>query len=314
MEVFDIKTIIIKSLQILLILFLVGLLIFNIQNIIEIHIEHISSDNVSTDYTDLISEESSFYNDAITLNYENQSYNTPYIPKGFHYIEGTWDSGYTIEDSNGNQYVWIPCTNSKTNEITKLQKKDFSYNPYILSSKCYDNEFKDFINSALKYGGFYVSKFEIGKENDLPVSKKNVPIWNNITPIDASQIVNSMYSNIDNLNCELLNGYAYDTMISWIFNTIGENNIYPSFFEINNIKSNVEIYTGRNSYNNIYDIFDDIQEITQENIDNTPISRGVDKNLLNKGYIQTHETRLYSLENAGWNNLTFRTMLYKQGD
>lgn len=314
MEVFNIKTKIIKLFQILLILFLIVLIIFNIQKILKNYNQHISYNDDSPDYTALISEESSFYDYAMSLNYENQNYNKPYIPENFQYVEGTWNSGYTIQDLNGNQYVWIPCTNNIIDGVTKLEKKDFSYNPYVLSSNCYNNEYKDFINSALKYGGFYVSRFEIGKENDLPVSKKNVPIWNNVAPMDTNEIIESMYPNENSFNCELLNGYAYDTMISWILNTIGENNISPSFFEIDNIRSNIEIYTGRNSYNNIYDVFDDVQEITQENIENACVSRGLNKSLLNKGYIQLFETRLYSLKNIEWNNLTFRTMLYMQGD
>ena len=30
------------------------------------------------------------------------------IPEGFKYVLGTENTGFTIEDFNGNQFVWIP--------------------------------------------------------------------------------------------------------------------------------------------------------------------------------------------------------------
>ena len=44
--------------------------------------------------------------------YEGGKYNDPYIPKGFKYTEGTWNTGYTIigeTSSIGNEFVWVPC-------------------------------------------------------------------------------------------------------------------------------------------------------------------------------------------------------------
>ena len=38
-----------------------------------------------------------------------RNYKNPIIPTGFHYICGTWKSGYVIEDNlTHSQYVWIP--------------------------------------------------------------------------------------------------------------------------------------------------------------------------------------------------------------
>ena len=234
------------------------------------------------------------------------------IPEGFKYLEGTWSSGYVIQDSNKNEFVWIPCTNLEIDGVPKLAKNDYASDPYVKSTICYDLEYEAFLNSALKYGGFYVSRYEIGKENDIPVSKNNTLVWNKITPQDSIEVTKTMYPNAKGFKCELINGYAYDTMLAWVFDTVGKDKIKYDYLEIDNSKEKYDIYTGRNMYNNIYDIFDDIQEITQEFTDNTPISRGTTKKIDEEEMKQKYETRLYTINNVSWNDLTFRTMIYKE--
>lgn len=262
-------------------------------------------------YKELSFTQNAFYCKVIKNSYAN-NYNSPYIPEGFKYLEGTWNSGYVIQDSNKNEYVWVPCTNLEIAGVPKLEKNDYSPDPYVKSNICYDLEYEAFLNSALKYGGFYVSRYEIGKENELPVSKKNALVWNKITPQDSIEIAKAMYSNSKDFKCELINGYAYDTMIAWIYDTVGKDNIKYDYLEIDNSKKASDVNTGRNMYNNIYDIFDDIQEITQEYTDNTPISRGTTKRIDDEEMKQKYETRLYTINNLYWNDLTFRTMLYKE--
>ncbi len=316
MEVFIIKQKLLRllpvTLSLIIIIFLVVYIIINIFKLYNNYTDYLSEKEEMDSYTVLLSAQDKFYKDAMSSNYKNQKYDSPYIPKGFEYVEGTWNSGYVIQDSNKNQYVWVPCTNLDISGIPKLKKSDYSYNPYVKSSLCFDIEYKSFINSALNHGGFYVSRFEIGKENDIPVSKKNALVWNNITPQDSVKIVESMYSDANNLKCELLNGYAYDTMLAWIFDVVGKDTIELSYLEVDNYKENFDINTGRVMYNNIYDIFDDIQEITQEHVDNTPVSRGTYKHLDDQGIKQRLETRLYTLNDVSWNDLTFRTMIYEE--
>ena len=36
-------------------------------------------------------------------------YDEPYIPEGFTYTKGSWNTGYVITDELGNQFVWVPC-------------------------------------------------------------------------------------------------------------------------------------------------------------------------------------------------------------
>ena len=177
----------------------------------------------------------------------------PYIPDGFKYIEGKWNTGFVIEDENKNQFVWIPCTNKKNEEnIPILEKKNLVANPYISYFYCYesDDNYIDFIKSAMEYEGFYVSRFEIGKEEDKAVSKIDANIWTNISVEEAKKISESMY---DNINSNLINGYAYDTIFSFIYDEIDIMKIEKS-----------KMTSGTKAYKNIYDIVDDMYEFTSE--------------------------------------------------
>lgn len=255
-----------------------------------------------------IKEESNYYNEAITKDY-GETLKNPYIPEGFEYVEGDIFSGYVIQDVEKNQYVWIPCTNKDDSEILKLEKRDFfdiTNLTSIRNYECLDIEYKDFINSAFENGGFYISRFELGKENNKVVSKQGAEIWTNTTREDAIPIVNKMYTTI---NCRLANGYAYDTALAWIKKN---NNI-----KINEIEDFKNITSGRVKYNNIYDLTDNVMEITLEDLYNTMIYRGFssveDLKLNNRYNTEDKEIENYEelLELKLINFLAFRTVLYK---
>ena len=254
----------------------------------------------------LVLNETKYYNLLINSDYSNQKFDLPYIPSNFHYVEGTWSTGFVIEDNNKNQFVWIPCTNKDNLEIPKLEKKYFCRDIDLISKDyCYDIDYKDFIKSALENGGFYISRYEIGKENEMPVSKVNSNIWNNITQKNAIEIANNMYKNCE-IKSELINGYAYDTVLSWIMNS---NNI-----NINNIENDKTYFSGRNEpYNNIYDLFDNILELTNEKNYETGIMRGFYKKdvFQNYSFINENNTRYSLLEDEIEDYVGFRIIIYK---
>ena len=111
-----------------------------------------------------------------------------HIPEGFSYVEGESDNGYVIQDINGNQYVWVPCTNKDINDVIKLQRKDFLENSLIKYYDCNNLSYINFIESALENGGFYISRYEIGKENEKTVSKKQAIMWTNVSQEEAVKI------------------------------------------------------------------------------------------------------------------------------
>lgn len=216
-------------------------------------------------YDELINDENLFYKNAFAKNYEHQNYKEPYIPEGFKYVEGEWNSGYVIQDEQGNQYVWIPCTNKENiDNVEILKRTNFTQESFISKDMCSNENYESFINSALENGGFFVSRYEIGNENGSPVSKSNVEVWSNINKEQAVNIVKQIQ--IRNVKCELINGYAYDTILSWLINT---NDIE---FIKNDTKET--IYTGKKSFNNIFDFTDNVMEITSELNYGTVIVRG----------------------------------------
>ena len=142
-----------------------------------------------------------------------RSTSNPYIPKGFEYLGGEVDTGYVIEDQYGNQYVWVPVEGGKLTRNTNL---DINYDETNSSTAA-------LVNSAAKYYGFYVGRFEAssydlnGKTVAATMSGK-VP-WTNITcleAIDYSTRASEDFDYGDNISTSLINSYAWDTIISWI--------------------------------------------------------------------------------------------------
>ena len=220
----------------------------------------------------------------------------PYIPDGFKYVEGSWDNGYVIEDENKNQFVWIPCTNIENNKenIPILSKDIFSDNSVTYFS-CSDSEdFEVFLESSLKNGGYYISRFEIGKENGNPVSKADCDIWNNIKYNDAEEIAKNMYSNI---NSRLINGYSYDTAVQFILDKVDKEKISESTGK-----------TGNKSYKNIYDLIDNNGEWSEEKRDGLSIYR---QTVIMNDDLTILADRISGNEKFKDEDLGFRTIIYK---
>lgn len=315
---YKIATIIYKILIIVVIFGMIYWIYYMLKNIntsIEFYKFTKENEIVENYYDNKILEEMKFYSEVIKKEYPNQNYKIPYIPEGFSYVEGDWKTGFVIQDDVGNQYVWIPCTNKENLEVEILQRKNFSRNEFISKDICINENYENFILSSLENGGFYISRFEIGIENKNPVSKKNAEIIKNVTKKEAQKIVKQMNKN-ENLHCELINGYAYDTTLVWLKNT---NNI-----EIDKRKFEEKVYSGRTVYNNIYDFTDNIFEITSEISYENVIIRGFlnyseeskDDEIFKKyGYESDSLSRISIRENDNYytveNIMGLRTVLYK---
>ena len=125
-----------------------------------------------------------------------------YLPYGFTQVEGTTlENGLTIQDSKGNQYVWVEVP--KTSEVYQtagLNIKDFTTEEYTaieedlhtytsdyrngtsykdeyssdaatgLTSDKYAELKKRMLKSVYKNGGFYIGKYETGIENELRIN------------------------------------------------------------------------------------------------------------------------------------------------
>ena len=151
-------------------------------------------------------------NISMVVQAEGETMQVP-IPTGFEYSLGTGNTGLVVEDTAGNEFVWIPVedvtTMYKTGESRSMNAYDSDFSvttnmwgntsttePGIITGingTTYDaiaystagfssleayatdlkNEFNAMINSVGKYGGFYVGRYEIGYDNGI-VCKSNV--------------------------------------------------------------------------------------------------------------------------------------------
>lgn len=286
---FEVK--VLTIVKIILIIGVLAIILFYAKNIFEIikimSIDTGETDKIIIDSKNRIQEDNEIYKKLINKEYNIQNSKNPYIFKGFKYVEGEWNTGFVIEDENKNQFVWVPCTNvSNEEKIEILEKTDFVVNPFIISFDCYNPECEIFLKSALENGGFYVSRYEIGNENGIAVSKSNVNPYTSVTQVEALEISKNMY---DEINSSLINGYAYDTMYNWI--------IHSENFKMNDQK-------------NINGIFNKIYEFTSEIYYTGIIYRGI---IFENEYIDTGnlDNRLNSSNDYSDEYIGFRTILYK---
>jgi len=246
-------------------------------------------------------EQADLYRTLMKRKVDNNHCKNPYIPDGFQYIEGEWNTGFVIEDENHNQFVWVPCTNIDNEDKIPILKKDVFDENSVNYFSCYEQEdFKEFLMSCLENGGFYISRFEIGKENNIPVSKANVEAWTEIDWNEAKSISEKMYTNI---HSKLINGYAMDTAIRFILDKVDRDNIEKTTG-----------ITGNQSYHNIYDLVDDMMEWTSEMKHGLNIMRGTvfgeegDNEFLTYSYF----VERFAMESSfQGDRLGFRTIIYK---
>ena len=103
------------------------------------------------------------------------------LPNGFYYVGGDISTGLVISDkqgdtldasgtSMGNQFVWIPVsseadlTRTDLDETTTGLSTDYT-EPYANGYSTEESEYTTMRTQVLKYGGFYIGRFEAGVNN-----------------------------------------------------------------------------------------------------------------------------------------------------
>ena len=186
---------------------------------------------------------------------ENDTSMKAAIPNGFYYVTGKPSTGLVISDrygdddnnsKGGNQFVWVPCSGDKgviyekKNGLAKTWEKYSKYQYYYTSYKDWKDEGGE-LDSVATYGGFYVARYEAGvpsnatefyanangdkyttsdkKNTDqyIPVSKKSNQSWNYISQEKAKTVSANMYdSNKAAVKSQLIDSYAWDTIVEWM--------------------------------------------------------------------------------------------------
>ena len=152
------------------------------------------------------------------------------IPKGFTYKEGTKDTGLVIQDENKNEFVWVPATKS-------TYVKDTSFRGFTpTGDDTLPNGITDETADVVKYGGFYIGRYEAGipevdtstsNKTGIPVSKQGVTVWTDISYTNSKASAESMISN-EYVQTGLLTGKAWDTTCHWIGDSLKSINASAS--------------------------------------------------------------------------------------
>ena len=150
-----------------------------------------------------------------------------YLPKGFKQVNGTnLDNGLTIQDSTGNQYVWVEVPKTAEiyptaginiaefteDEYTKIETDLHTYTDDYRNGTSYKDEYysdattgltreqyialkQKMLKSVYQNGGFYVGKYETGIE-DAPKTSGSA----NTEPTEIPVIKKNVYPYI-NITC-----------------------------------------------------------------------------------------------------------------
>ena len=166
----------------------------------------------------------------------------------------TVNEGIVIEDRKGNQFVWIPLGEVKTDNagttvnitLSRYDFGDCTEDTVENHDSSYKNaiakNITDFINNSNSNNGYYIGRYEAGitnydTENIITentneeidwtgyspeegkklelICKSGAQPWNYVTQIKASELARNMYAE-KNYESDLINSYAWDTAISYI--------------------------------------------------------------------------------------------------
>lgn len=236
----------------------------------------------------------SIQNDPIRIggNY-SKNYVNPIIPVGYKHVYGDWNNGFVIErSSDGSQFVWIPVGSLDPNGMLNGNSfsEKFGRRDYLneFSTRYYEETLNvSQLESIKKYGGFYISRYNISKNNEgEPQSIKGCMPWTNISFEEAKKVAFSLEGN-GIVRSHLPFGSEYDSILEWFikskarsreeiaYDSSNWGNFY-NFCITKNLPIKIFETGSREEWctNNIYDFAGNVDEWTQEQFTSYHIIRG----------------------------------------
>ena len=235
-----------------------------------------------------------------------------------------------IDDANivaeGNQFVWIPVTNEEDYvrnltyihvTISETAYTDTGYLPEGIQNSTDDSIINEETEkeAVLNSGGFYISRYEAGKEGESTlISKKGATVWNNISHEDSKRTAKTFINN-ENVKSALCSGIQWDVTMSFITENDKE---YDVTISDNNRHTGVLAASGTNLSDkvcNIYDLEGNCREFVAEktsyhNDGRIFVDRGGEgiKDDSTVDYNSASNRGAYFGRESGWK--TFRFVLY----
>lgn len=168
------------------------------------------------------------------VDHYSKLYETPIIPEGYKHICGEWNSGFVIErQTDKSQFVWVPVgslypdgtLDGGKNFSEKFGRRNYQHDEFSDSGFCeaLEGELLEQYESVKKYGGFYISRYDISKSSKgKPQSVKGVMPWVNIYFDDAKEIAAMMEEN-ETVKSHLIFGAEYDSVLAWFVKSKAKN-------------------------------------------------------------------------------------------
>ena len=262
-------------------------------------------------------------------NVYSENYANPPIPGGYKHIGGEWNNGFVIERcSDGSQFVWIPVGSLDSNGILdgvsfteKFGRRNYRNNEFS------EGEFHEKLTAELalqlksvkKYGGFYISRYNISKSSKgKPQSIKGAMPWVNIDFLDARKFAANIEDN-EAVKSHLTYGAEYDSVLEWFIESkvrtleeiAGDSTNWGNYLNTKNFPSRVFKTGSREKWctNNIYDFAGNVSEWTQEKYERyMRVARG--GSFKNSGRRRPVSYRDRNIHNYSSERIGFRATLY----
>ena len=205
--------------------------------------------------------------------YEDDDGDTATIPKDFEIVPGLDDvsEGLVIRDSEGNEFVWIPVAQGEYQRNTEYADTNISESAYTdtgylpegiqpANDNPTDNENAE-RNAVTSKGGFYISRYEAGKEGtDTLVSKSGATVWTGISQKDCKAKAKSFINN-DNVKSALCSGIQWDMTMAFVNGKEDGSAYGDKTYNVEQYKQNRHIgstpsTSGQNPADRVCNIFD----------------------------------------------------------
>ena len=248
------------------------------------------------------------------------------IPAGFKVAEDsgtTIDEGIVIEDANRNQFVWVPVSQenfesefvrregysdgSQQSRLSNCGEADATgnnTNAKVTETATTKQEAKDMYESVEANGGFYIGRYEAGKDtNGKVVVQKNANVYNNVywsstkamqesetaTTGGAVELSRNFAkeNNYKTVQSTLIYGVQWDAVMNWmkdVDSTVSGKKYYQNSTGMgwysgvsgnSEHKTGIDLNGGKNQVKKIYDLAGNVYEWTMESCDtNFRVFRG----------------------------------------